>query len=83
MTKIIAGNDGCKSLDIGGAILPRTKGGFDVPDRHARQLAQAIGGTVCGTRPLARARARWCEPCQFRTPFPNCGRCGAPTRPEE
>lgn len=82
-TKIIAGNDGCTSLDIAGAVLRRDKGGFTVPDKHARQLAQAIGGAVCGTRPLANAPARWCAPCGFRTPFTTCGRCGRPTQPEE
>lgn len=65
MAKIFAGDSGCRSIDVGGAVLPRQRGGFEVPDRHARQLADAIGGAVCGTRidtgePPA-APGPWCE----------------------
>lgn len=50
MAKVFAGNDGCRSIDIGGHVIPRRKGGFEVPDRHARELAGAIGGAIAGTR---------------------------------
>lgn len=65
MAKIIAGNDGCTSIDVGGTVIRRRKGGFDVPDRHARRLADAIGGGICGTRIDTGERrdppGPWCE----------------------
>lgn len=65
MAKIIAGNDGCTSIDVGGRVIRRSKGGFEVPDRHARALAGAIGGGVCGTRidtgERRAAPGPWCE----------------------
>jgi hypothetical protein len=78
VAKVIAGNDGARQLDIGRVRLNRRKGGFDVPDRHAKEIAQAIGGTVVGTGFAgARTRSFWCEPCQFRSVLRRCGRCGA------
>lgn len=78
MAKVIAGNDGARQLDIGPVRLERVKGGFEVPDRHAKAIADAIGGTVTGTG-LASSRVRsfWCQPCKFRSIFRRCGRCGA------
>jgi hypothetical protein len=84
VAKVIAGNDGCRDLDIGGRVIRREKGGFAVPDRDAKAIATAIGGAVCGTSLAAsRAPAYWCEPCEFRTPFTRCGRCGGPTKRED
>lgn len=65
MAKVIAGNDGARQLDVGGVRLDRIKGGFDVPDRDAKAIAQAIGGCVAGVGlGGSRVRSFWCEPCQ-------------------
>lgn len=78
MAKVIAGNDGVRQLDIGPTRVDRVKGGFEVPDRHAKEIAQAIGGAVASTGLAAsRTRSYWCQPCQFRSLLRRCGRCGA------
>lgn len=84
MAKVIAGNDGCTSLDVGGRVVRRAKGGFIVPDAHAKRVADAIGGAVVGSSLAALAiTSYWCPACEFRTPFTTCGRCHGPTQREE
>lgn len=74
MAKVIAPSDGARQLDIAGHTLHRRKGGFEVPDSMARQVAQAIGGHVAGVAVGAAGGAReadppgpWCD--HGRRPF--------------
>lgn len=66
MARVVPGGD-CKSIELGegGAVIHRQKdGAFHVPDRGAKQLADAVGGFVAGTcfrSENPEPTGPWCE----------------------
>lgn len=78
MAKVIAPSDGAREIQIGGSVIHRRKGGFEVPDWAAKHVAEAVGGHVAGIAVGAAGRREsaptgpWCE--HGRRPF-YCEEC--------
>ena len=73
MARVVGPNSGMVGIDIpGGPKLDRRAGAFDVPDRYAKRIADAIGGGITGTRintgEVRDAPGPWC-PCGVRPYF--------------
>ena len=80
MAKFVAGNPGCKELEVGGAIYKKgADGKFDVPDGHASRMARksdffTASSALSGGFPTRADN--YCPECGFNAIFSTCGRCG-------
>lgn len=74
---VLAPDAGCRQIDVDGRRYTADRAGVyrDVPDSTARKMIQGGNAAIAGVG-FARARARVCSACGFRSLFTRCGRCG-------
>ncbi len=76
MARIVGPNGGMVGIDLPGMKIDRRAGAFDVPDRYAKRVAEAIGGGIVGTRivtgEVREAPGPWCETHGVRPFFCGC-----------
>lgn len=74
---VLAPDAGCRQIDVDGHRYIADRAGIyrDVPDATARKMIRGGNAAAAGVG-FARARARVCTGCGFRSLFTVCSRCG-------